>query len=417
MCCNMDIEEIAKKLKENGANIYLVGGAVRDEIMGLTPHDKDYCVTGIEINKFHELFPMAKIDGKDFPVFRIENMEIALARSEEKISAGYKGFKVHTSADVTIEQDLKRRDLTINAIAKEVLTGKIIDPFNGIGDIQNKVIRHVSNAFSEDPLRVYRAARFATKFEFEVNNSTITLMNKLKDELDTISVERVFVELRNALETAKPSIFFKTLKRAGVLDVHFKEINNLVGKTQPQEYHPEGDAFEHSMIVLDRVSKKSKDVTVRFAALVHDLGKGLTDESMLPHHFGHEEKGIYLVRKMAKRLKLPNSWRKKGIEACNYHMKASIIKSMRPYKQAMFLNTIYRSNLGLRNLQIIVDADDMLDREKIDIESLYNEVTQKVNANKLIEKGITVQNVGVEKFNTTLFEEQAKIIKEIEKNS
>jgi tRNA nucleotidyltransferase (CCA-adding enzyme) len=412
----MDEQLIAKKIHDAGGNLYLVGGAVRDEIMGKPFHDKDYCITGLDENDFIRLFPKASIVGKDFPVFLMDGAEFALARKERKISKGYKGFEINTSKDITIQEDLKRRDITINAIAKEVLTGKLIDPYDGIKDIKNKIIRHVSTAFSEDPLRAYRTARFAAQFEYEIDNKTYELMYFLKDELNTINSERVFIELKKALSTNKPSIFFNVLKRANILDVHFKEINDLIGVIQPEKYHPEGDAYNHTMIVLDEVSKNTKDESVRYAALVHDLGKAKTPKDILPQHIGHEILGIECANNLSQRINVPNKWKKRGQETVKYHMKAGIYTNMRPYKKAIFLNTINRTSIGIDNLQIIVNADDMLKRPKINFSETGKIVLNKINGKFLISKGITPQSIGKEKFLNRLYEEQAKLIENIEKD-
>lgn len=410
----MDEKLIASKICQKGGRLYLVGGAVRDEIMGILSKDKDYCVTGLDIDDFVSLFPKANLFGKEFPVFQIDGNEFALARKERKISKGYKGFEIYSSKDLKIEDDLKRRDITINAIAKDVLTGEIIDPYNGIEDIKNKRIRHISNSFSEDPLRAYRVARFAAKFNFYIDEGTYKLMNKLKDELILLSPERVFVELKKALSTDKPSIFFEVLRKAKILDVHFKEINDLIDIPQPLKYHPEGDVFNHTMIVLDTVSSKTEDVTVRFAALVHDIGKALTPKEILPQHIGHDERGINLIIHLSKRLKLPKKWEQRGKETIKYHMKAGICTQMRPYKQAKFFNTINRTSIGLENLQIIVDADDMLNRPNLKFSKLAKEILNTINGRYLIERGIKIEEIGKDKFLTMLYEKQADLIKKLE---
>lgn len=246
------IIEIAKKIKQAGGSLYLVGGAVRDKFIQqncdiknkitsnicnenqeknfnkIQTHDEDYCVTGLSQEQFQNLFPEAKIQGKNFPVFIINKKEIALARTEQKIGKGHKNFSFNTNPKITIEEDLARRDLTINSIAQEILTGKIIDPFNGQEDIKNKILRKTTKAFDEDPLRVYRTARFAATLDFTVEPNTLEAMTKLKQELLTLSKERVFVEFKKALESNKPSIFFEILKKADVLEEHFLEIAMLI---------------------------------------------------------------------------------------------------------------------------------------------------------------------------------------------
>ncbi len=408
------ILQIAQEIYQKGGRLYLVGGAVRDEIIGTNTHDKDYCVTGLSSKEFLEILPEAKIIGKEFPVFVYEGIEFALARSEKKVSKGYKGFSIITNKNITIEEDLKRRDITINAIAKDVLTGKIVDPYNGIDDIKQKIIRPVSKAFLEDPLRAYRAARFAAKYNFNLAEYTIEMMYKLKDELKTLSCERVFEELKKVLQVAKPSIFFECLKSANILDVHFKEIYDLINVPQPKEYHPEGDVFNHTMIVLDKVAYNIKDESIRFAALCHDFGKALTPSNILPQHIDHDVRGEHPINSMCDRLKLPNDWRKKAIFTSKYHMKVAIIKQMRPFKQAKLLNIIKKSPITLEQMEIIVNADEMLNRGKVEFADIAKIVFSKVNGKTLNQKGITVQSIGKERFIIRLLEEQALLIKEIE---
>ena len=261
----MTFIEFANEIDNLGGVAYFVGGCVRDEIMNATPHDIDIVVCGITVDEFNGVF-IAEQTGSSFPVFRlnIENQEIevAFARIEKKVSEGHSGFVMEFSPHVTIEEDLIRRDVTINAIAKNILTGEILDPFNGIEDIHNHIIRATSNHFVEDALRVLRVARFAAKYNFIVDDNTIELMASCRDELKHISLERVIIELKKALATDKPSVFFNVLKKANCLDVVFPEIYHLIGKTQPQKFHPEGDAYNHSMIVLDNVANNTKDIYV-----------------------------------------------------------------------------------------------------------------------------------------------------------
>ena len=388
-----DIKEIAKKIQLKGGKLYLVGGAVRDELLKILKHDEDYSVTGISFDEFKELFPEAIIRGKDFPVFSIDNKEFAIARKERKIGLGHKSFNIDIDKKITIEEDLIRRDITINAIAKEVLTNKIIDPFNGTLDLEKGVIRAVSNHFIEDPLRVYRVARFASQFDFQVEEKTINMMETIKKELSSLSVERVYNELSKALLTNKPSIFFEVLKKANVLDVHFKEIYDLIGSEQPVKYHPEGDAYNHTMIVLDKVANRtinfeeSKKLELRFSALVHDLGKGTTPKEEYPHHINHEERGARLVKIMGKRLKLPTRLIKCGGTSCLEHMKGGIFDKMTFAKKVSFIERVNNTILGLDGLQIIVDADNMsnyLNQNQFAI--IGHEVINCINGNDVIKK-------------------------------
>ena len=358
-----NINLIANKIKDAEGNLYLVGGAVRDELLGKETHDRDYCVTGITAEKFQELFPKAHIRGKVFSVFDIDGQEFAMARTESKRGIGHKEFEIKTDPQITIEQDLARRDITINAIAKDVLTQDIIDPFKGREDLQNKIIRATTEHFKEDPLRVYRVARFAAQLEFEVEEQTISQMNELKSELNSLSSERVFTELSKALNTVKPSIFFDVLRKADVLDIHFKEIKDLIGAEQPPKYHPEGDAYNHTMLVLDMAAEltqhleEQRRLEIRFSALVHDLGKGVTPKEEYPHHYGHENTGAELVVKFANKIKAPNNWIKCGKTACKEHMRGGIFYKMKSAKKVEFIERVSKSLLGLDGLQIVVICD------------------------------------------------------------
>lgn len=318
----MSIIEIAKIIEQNGGHLYLVGGALRDKFLGKENKDEDYCVTGITLEKFKELFPQARIQGKSFGVFVLEHKEFAMARTEIKIGPGHKQFDITTNPNITITQDLKRRDITINAIAQDVLTNEIIDPYGGKEDIEKKQIRAVSKHFTEDPLRVYRVARIAAELQFDVEENTLKMMKSLRADLLTLSKERVFGELRRAIKTEKPSTFFQILKKADVLDVHFKEVHDLIGALQPEKYHPEGDAYNHTMIALDNSTKITTDDKVRFACLVHDLGKGQTPREMYPHHYAHDENGIEPLKQLAKRIGIPEEWKKCSAIAIKEHMKA-----------------------------------------------------------------------------------------------
>ena len=394
------IKEIARKINANGGRLYLVGGAVRDELLGIENHDEDYCVTGISFEKFEKLFPKAHIRGKAFSVFDIDGKEFAMARKEIKSGKGHKEFKIDTDESITIEEDLARRDITINAIAKDVLTEEIIDPYFGKKDIENKTIRAVTNAFKEDPLRVYRVARFAAKFGFEVDKNTIKMMKELKDELNFISEERIYTEFSKALLTDNPSIFFDVLKQSNVLDVHFKCIFNLIGAEQPVKYHPEGDAYNHTLIVLDKVAEATKNYTdeskleIRFGALVHDLGKGETPKEEYPHHYMHEKRGAEVVKRFGNNLKLPNHLIKCGKTACREHMRGGIFYKMTPNKKVEFIERVDKSSLGLDGLQIIVNADnkDAVDFAKIGKKCLKEIDGQYIKQKYGIKEGIEFGN-------------------------
>jgi len=296
------MNDFIQKIDSIGGIAYYVGGCVRDSIMNISPKDIDIVVCGITTSQFMDMFPYAKQTGKSFPVYRIHidgnEIEVAFARKEKKVAVGHSGFDMDFSPTITIEEDLLRRDITINAIAQNIQTNEIIDPYNGISDIQNGIIRHTSFHFVEDSVRVLRVARFAARYGFTVSDNTISLMCSCKEELAKEPKERIVGEMKSALSTRKPSIFFDILKKCDCLFVTFPEIYALIGKTQPLQYHPEGDAYNHSMIVLDKVSDMTDDITIRFAALYHDIGKGLTPMEDLPKHYGHDFKGSKLIKNL-----------------------------------------------------------------------------------------------------------------------
>ena len=303
--------------------VYLVGGAVRDQLLGYPIMDRDWVVVGAtpELMQKSGYRPV----GKDFPVFLHPDTkeEYALARTERKVSRGYRGFEFNTSLDVTLEQDLQRRDLTINAIAQSK-SGQLVDPWNGQTDLQNRILRHVSPAFAEDPLRVLRVARFHARLSplgFSVAPQTLDLMRSLSDsgELASLAPERVFAELIQSLQYANPGPFFDTLRECGALEKIFPEFDCLFGVPQVAKHHPEIDTGIHTMMVLSQTCRLSESRAARFAAICHDLGKGTTPKDLLPHHYGHEERGAKLTEKLAQRLKTPKEYRDLAILTARYH--------------------------------------------------------------------------------------------------
>ena len=355
----MDELKFVEKIHALGGKIYLVGGAVRDQFRNVEAHDKDYCIAGINEEDFQKNFPEAFKVGKTFPVYRVEIennfCEIAFARREKKIGKGYRGFKAIFDPTVTIEEDLFRRDTTINAIAIELPDRKIIDPYNGIEDIANKKIRAISKHFVDDPVRALRAARQSAQFNFEITDETIIAMNKCSDELANEPGERIFNELNLALQTDKPSIFFRSLERAKLLEIIFPEIYQLIGKTQPTEFHPEGDSFEHTMNIVDEVAAVNSKPIVRFAALVHDIGKGVTPEEMLPHHYGHDFKGLTVISEWNQRMTFPRDWLKAAKFIIEHHMHAPLYK--RPGKIVDLIMKIKSSRLTFKDFKDIIRAD------------------------------------------------------------
>ena len=352
--------KFAKKIQEAGGELFLVGGCVRDRLLGKKPNDKDYLLCGISEEDFTRLFPRAVKVGKSFPVYLAyvgaKRCEIAFARTERKTGQGYTGFSVDYNPDITVEEDLYRRDLTINSMAYSVLGRKLMDPFGGRRDLKNKILRATSEHFSEDPVRALRAARFAAQLDFTVSHKTLEMMAACAGELANEPKPRILSELEKALSAPHPSIFFLTLKQTGLLNAVFPEIAALSGKSQPAEYHPEGDAFQHTMLVLDETAKETKRVEVRFAALMHDIGKGRTPEEMLPHHFGHEQRGVETIQEIAKSFELPKKWRMAAEFAAAEHMRPARLKQ--PAKIADLLVRLQKNPLGIEGFSIIVKADN-----------------------------------------------------------
>ena len=319
---------------------YLVGGAVRDSLLGIPVKDRDWVVVGSSPKQMLDegYLPV----GADFPVFLHPKSkeEYALARTEKKIGTGYTGFSCDASKQVTLEQDLLRRDLTINAMAQGI-DGKVIDPFNGQQDLANKILRHVSDAFIEDPLRVLRVARFAARYHhlgFSIAPETLSLMQQIvaNQELANLSAERVWLETAKSLEGQNGQVYISVLKEVGALDVWFPELAVLWGIPNPAKWHPEIDTGVHTLMVMQQAEKLSDKLTVRYAALVHDLGKGLTPPEKWPSHHGHEKLGIDAIKTLSARLKVPNECRDLAILMSEYHshihrafdLKASTILSV-----------------------------------------------------------------------------------------
>jgi len=303
--------------------IYLVGGAVRDELLGLPVGERDWCVVGATPDEL--LASGYRRVGKDFPVFLHPETgeEYALARTERKTAAGYHGFEFDTSTAVRIEDDLGRRDLTINAMARNP-DGRLIDPFGGARDLEQRQLRHVSPAFREDPVRILRAARFAARFArlgFRIADETLALMRAMVDEgeADALVADRVWQETERALGEYAPRVYFEVLRDCGALAVVFPEIDALFGVPQPAKWHPEIDCGLHTLMVLEQAAMLSPDVEVRFAALVHDLGKATTEPGRLPSHPGHEKRSVRLIRRMAERFPIPTACRELALLVAEFH--------------------------------------------------------------------------------------------------
>lgn len=343
--------------------IYLVGGAVRDQLLNLPVKDRDWVVVGATPETL--LQQGYQQVGKDFPVFLHPDTheEYALARTERKSGSGYTGFTCYAAPDVTLEDDLQRRDLTINAIAYSA-KGEYIDPYHGIDDIHAKLLRHVSDAFSEDPLRVLRVARFAARFAplgFTIAPETMSLMQEMTNsgELNALTAERVWKETEKALHSQAPQVYFEILHQCGALKILFPEINALFGVPAPKKWHPEIDTGIHTMMVLAMASRLTDDIAVRFSALCHDLGKGVTPVENWPHHHGHGPAGVPLVEALCQRYRIPNQIRDLAKLAAKYHDHLHRIERMRPSKIIRLFDAIdaWRKPERIVQLAIISEAD------------------------------------------------------------
>ena len=323
---------------------YLVGGAVRDKLLGYPVKECDWVVVGETPESM--IKQGFRAVGKDFPVFLHPETheEYALARTERKTAPGYKGFIIHADVDVTLEQDLQRRDLTINALAMTP-EGEIIDPYGGRDDLDKRIFRHVSPAFAEDPVRILRVARFAARYHhlgFKLAPDTQELMRAMVNagEVNHLVPERVWAELFKALNETSPSAFFYTLIECGALEKIFPEIYRLFGVPQPEKHHPEIDTGVHAMMCLEQAALLSTKPEVRFAALVHDLGKALSPKDNLPHHYGHETKGLPVLETLCNRLRVPNAFKSLAQHVMQYHTHCHKVRELKPSTLVDLLSTL-----------------------------------------------------------------------------
>lgn len=346
-------------IERAGGTVYLVGGYVRDTRLGREPKDRDYVITNMEEAAFCRLFSSAEKVGNAFPVYRLsvdgERREVAFARKEIKTGRGYRGFAVDFHPETTIEEDLARRDTTMNSIALRLPDRMLIDPFGGVQDVESGIIRATSVHFSEDPVRALRAARQAAELGFSIEPQTMEAMRSLREELRDEPQERVFEELKKALAVPTPSVFFTVLLEANLLDVTFPELYALHGTPEILKYHPEGDAFLHTMHVLDAVAVRTEDVHVRFAALVHDLGKACTPKEILPNHYGHEVRGQEVLRAWDERQTLPRAWLRAGLFVIREHMRAGRLE--KAGKIVDLYMAIKESALGFKGFTDVIAVD------------------------------------------------------------
>ncbi|MDD0823070.1 multifunctional CCA addition/repair protein [Mannheimia sp. AT1] len=405
--------------------IYLVGGAVRDQLLGLPVKDRDFLVVGATPEMLiSQGFQQV---GADFPVFLHPRTkeEYALARQERKNGSGYNGFICDFSPTVTLEQDLIRRDLTINAIALDE-QGKLHDPYKGADDLKNRVLRHISPAFSEDPLRVLRVARFAARFHafgFKVAPETLKLMREItkSGELENLTSERVWLETQKAFETDNPQIYFHILRLVGALKVLFPEVDRLFGVPQPAQHHPEIDSGIHTLMVIEqakKLAKKAENPTaLLFAALCHDLGKGLTPTDILPHHYGHEVKGIKPTRELANRLKAPTDVKDFAILVAEYHTHCHKMAELRPETVIKLFNTldVWRKPKRFFDFLLACEADargrkgfEERDYPQPELAKAYYQAAIEIDVQQVIADGFEKQAIREE-----LNKRRVKAIKEI----
>ena len=381
---------LAKFVSEQlGGTLWLVGGAVRDLHMNKTPHDKDYVITGVDV----QYIPFEHIVGSKFPVFLVKidgkTCEVALARTEQKSGVGYHGFTFHSDKGISIQQDLGRRDLTINAMAINVATGDLVDPYNGVHDISNGVIRHTRMAFAEDPLRVYRVARFSAQFGFRIHHETLALMKCMKSELRYLSAERVWQETLKALGCDNSRRFFEVLKEADVLDVHFQAIDAL----NVPDMH-DGTVFNHTMNLINMGATPIE----RFMLLVHDIGKGVTGSNTKNNepyrkgtHYKHAERGEWETHILCQNLKTPNLYRDAGVLSASQHMRIKNITEMRPGKILKWLLPMKETNAKALLRVSFIDSLCRVhtDEEYADILSWWCRAGLIIDAVFQIEKEVT----------------------------
>ena len=387
--------------------IFLVGGAVRDKLLNYPHSERDWVVVGS--SQAEMLDHGYKQVGNDFPVFLHPKTqeEYALARTERKSGSGYTGFEFSTDKTITLEEDLSRRDLTINAIA-ETIGGDIIDPFNGKADLENKILRHVTSSFAEDPVRILRVARFHARYHhlgFTVADETMALMNQMvvNGEASHLVAERVWKEFEKALSERDPQCFIETLRQCGALSVVAPEVDALFGIPQPKQHHPEIDTGIHTLLCLKRAAELTDDKCVRFATLMHDLGKALTPEDKLPQHIAHEVTGLKPIKHFCKRISAPNEYRDLALIAAQYHTHCHRALELKPQTILKLFESIdaYRKPFRFSQFLICCQADaqgrtgfhDRPYPQRQFLEKMFT-LTNAVSAKPYIEQGVTGKEVG-----------------------
>ncbi|MBU2897233.1 multifunctional CCA addition/repair protein [Vibrio hepatarius] len=380
--------------------IFLVGGAVRDRLLNIAVHDQDWVVVGATPDNLIKNGFVAV--GKDFPVFLHPEtkQEYALARTERKTGSGYKGFDCYFSSDITIEEDLLRRDLTINAMAQDS-KGRIIDPYGGQTDLNNRILRHVSSAFVEDPLRVLRVARFAAKLQhlgFTIAEETQDLMKQIvmSKELEHLTAERVWQEWHKSLSTQDPQVFLSALRNCGALKVVLPELDGLFGVPQPEKWHPEIDTGIHNLLVAKQIALLTPSTKVRFAAQMHDLGKGVTPKAEWPSHKKHCHTGQNIIKQLCDRIRVPNEYRELALIVCKQHSNIHSAEELRAETILKVLNSfdVWRKPERLKEvlLACMADSRGRTGYEKTDYpqKTLFEQAYQaalSINVQEIIKDG------------------------------
>lgn len=388
---------------------YLVGGAVRDKLLGYPVVEKDWVVVGS--NEKSMLAEGFKRVGKDFPVFLHPKTgdEHALARTERKSGEGYYGFEIDSNDTVTLEDDLIRRDLTINAMALDD-NDQLYDPYNGQADLKNRLLRHISPAFSEDPLRILRVARFAARYHhlgFTIAEETQKLMHSLSKsgELNSLVAERVWKETERALGERSPQVYFLTLRDCGALTTLFPELDCLWGIPNPEKWHPEIDTGVHTMMVLQQCAKLTECAVTRFAALCHDLGKGITPKNLWPSHKGHEKAGVKIIEALCDRLKVPNNYRKLAKLVSEFHLHLHRIEELKPKTIVKLLeqSNAFKESRVFEQYMLACEADfrgrtGFEEREYPQAEIMHKalEACRDISTREIINQGYSGQQIGEE---------------------
>lgn len=404
--------------------IFLVGGAVRDQLLNRPVTERDWVVVGASIDDM--LTQGFQQVGKDFPVFLHPESkeEYALARTERKSGKGYTGFAINADPSITLEEDLSRRDLTINAIAQDE-QGVLIDPYKGQDDIRNKILRHVSPAFAEDPLRVLRVARFAARYAhlgFQIADETLLLMREIVEagEVNYLTAERVWKETQRALTEKNPEVYFSVLRDCGALKILFTEIDTLFGVPQTAIYHPEIDTGVHCLMSLQQAVKLSADPLIRYATLVHDLGKGTTPADILPKHIGHEERSLPLIENLCQRIKCPNDYKELALAVAAWHThchRALDLKASSLLKLLLHLDAFRRPE-RFEQFLICCEADargrtgfETRDYPQSEFLRKTHKICQQVKAKEFVEQGMT----GI-KINQAIHKKRIALVREFKKN-